>query len=1000
MASFGNKGPKREPGERKRRKRLKREAKARLQAEGRDRDPLATWARARVLGRALEEVLAKAAERFSAEDTGWMIHGLMGRIRQAFEMLRDELEKPGGDITWDEPFLELRFEVRLDDPSKGPVPVTDPLQVSEDDLTDKAWDGLMKALRGGHKSVLLDKVAQGVSTFTDEFFELATYATATGWTALLRDGNEYEMVLLKSAAAEVVPGDRVDAHLETFCRPFVLIGGQGPELTFEGETDGVSFRGSLVAELHPLIIDVDEQEVFYPLVVGLRLEGSTSPAGWSEKDREAFWKEVFKGLDELADRVQKFGTTSETGTLPPKGLRATVSPVEVLRTSPPPERKPLFPVAFGSAVGDAQALELLDHLRIVRPLAKRWSSLKSWPALVEAEIQRLREEEGEAAFEDLRATTRDAQARGPLLKRRFRAGGEEKVELTAEAVRRLKLREGLGAGYRFEDRTSRQEYFVRVFQLGRGYLEVGLSWYGLAGPWVEDWSRGRLQDLKAQARQEVLILDELDARERERVELAIRRFQSLEDGRRMMEAVLGQVSRQARNPVTIPAIVFRELLDLTRDKDWKARVEGGLHALQACSFRIQSFDTETLKGYGSFLSSWVYRAAGVGAHGDGVYSLNVEPRFVGCLSVFESGKRRLASRADIVLYDFGKKPTPEEKKELGWDKGRRKKAEAYETRKAKTYVRFDAGAVFYNTKAGLTGPQSSLVHFLERELTLRKDAVSRFLGDYRTRIRAQANPRDPDSHKPRLYGRDFCPLLPDGKLFHGALGHFTRHPETGRTLYGTRTRSTATGGPHTGGLLSVLGYSLPPGAARDRRGQVLSRALQDLKAVVVDYLDGVVAARGPDGRWLSLEEASRLPERDLGQKTKWYLFLPETWREDRKRKWEDASGWKATEDPAEAERAREAFMGETELRHRLRDARLKRSLRLEDVGQLLGVSKVTVFEWEQGPEPDEDGKVRGKLIPRDRVPLITRWVETGEPPSPEELEVLKGSRRPDPPGPS
>jgi hypothetical protein len=575
------------------------------------------------------------------------------------------------------------------------------------------------------------------------------------------------------------------------------------------------------------------------------------------------------------------------------------------------------------------------------------------------------------------------------------------VELTAEAAKRLKVHAGLGTGYRQRDPETGAEYLVRLFQLGSGFLEVGLSWYGLAGPWVEEWTRLRREEASGavQGLGQGLLFEELGERQRERVGFLVRRFQGLEDGRKIMEMALGQVGRQARNPVRVPAVVFRELLGLQTDKDWRARIRAGLNALRFCSFRMGSFDTEKLEGYGSFLSSWWYQGAGPGAHGEGDYFLHVEPLFIGCLAVFESGRRRLSSRAELIQYDFGRKPTAEDKQRFGWGRDERGRGSA-----SSTFAGFDAGRVFYNDKAGLSEAQKSLVAFLERELTLRKDAASRILGDHKARKAAQATPRAQDANEPRLYGRDFCPLLPEGKLFHAALGHFRKNPETGRSLYGTRTRSTATGGPHTDGLLSVLGYYLPPGRARAERGHLVRQALEDLQAVVVDYLGGVVAARGPGGRWLTLEEAAKLPEPDLGRKTKWFLFLPETWGEDRKRKWEEATGWKATEDPVEADRARAALLertldvprGETGLvllRHRLRAARLDRNLRLEDVGKLFGVSKMAVSKWEVGTDTDEEGRVRGKPIPHELVQLVVRWIETGKPPTAEELSSRK-TRRP------
>lgn len=66
---------------------------------------------------------------------------------------------------------------------------------------------------------------------------------------------------------------------------------------------------------------------------------------------------------------------------------------------------------------------------------------------------------------------------------------------------------------------------------------------------------------------------------------------------------------------------------------------------------------EKVRGYGSFLAEWWYVGAGPGDHAAGDYFLHVTPGFLGCLQVFESGRRKLSSGREITAYDFGRKPT-------------------------------------------------------------------------------------------------------------------------------------------------------------------------------------------------------------------------------------------------------------------------------------------------------------------------------------------------------
>jgi len=925
--------------------------------------------RARKAKRALLEGL----DVYMKEEPSWRALTLLEVARGALASLRHYIEnEKDPDITWREPFVELHFPVEWDfgercGPTYGARSIT-----AEDLKSDR----------------------RTVEKLTEVFLQTRDYTFLHGLTrkaVYFKSGNSYEGRLAAEELEEVekLPEAEQDAAFVERFRPYT-VSAPGNEwgLTFSGDVEGEPVAGAAVLEVYPLVVDEGERRAYFPVVAGLAFEEG-SPEAWSPKDRREFWEPLLRKLESLHEEWS--------------GKRDEAEPPAL----PTPEVRPrTFPLAFGRALGDEDALAFVRNVHKVR-LPKRWSSFPAWTELEKAERDRILEEEGETAFEDLRETTGDPDSRGKLLKRRYRKGGtEEVVSLTAEAERRLKIREGLKGGFRYLDKYGK-EYLVRLFQVGGGYLEVGLSWYGLAGPWVEGWRK----DLEAQTEaiaagsRQGLLFEDLDEDRRRRVDVLVRRLQALKDGRELMELVLGQVGRQARNPVRVPAEAFRVLLNLERDRNWKARVEGGLEALRACEFRLDSFEMTKVRGYGSFLAEWYYVGAGPGDHASGDYFLSVTPGFLGCLHVFESGKRKLSSGREVTAYDFGRKPSREDRKALGWTPGTKTEA---------SFSGFDAGRVFYNAAEGLTPAQRNLVGFLERELTERRDGVSRTLGDHAARKAARSRPKAPDAHEPRLYSRADCPLLPEGRNYHGALGHFRKNPEAGRTLYGTRTRASATGGGHTEGLLSVLGHELKPGAAHAERARVVREALEDFKAVVEDYLEGVVAARGPDGAWLTLERASSFSEPDLGKRTRWFFFLPETWREDRKRKWEahmekraaehGTPAWKATEDPVEAERAREALKAEARgetvvdessrpLRHRLRAARLERGLSLAETGKLFGVSHAALSKWETGTEPDEeDGRVRGKPIPAELVPLVLRWVETGEAPAEENLAARKTRR--------
>lgn len=84
---------------------------------------------------------------------------------------------------------------------------------------------------------------------------------------------------------------------------------------------------------------------------------------------------------------------------------------------------------------------------------------------------------------------------------------------------------------------------------------------------------------------------------------------------------------------------------------------------------------------------------------------------------------------------------------------------------------------------------------------------------------------------------------------------------------------------------------------------------------------------------------------------------------------------------------------------RLYIARKEKKLSQAAVGRIFGVSQGTANYWERETDPGEDGKVHGKAIPADVVPLIVRWVEAGTIPTAEELAVINARRQKKPGGP-
>lgn len=960
--------------------------------------------------------LQEAAETLFREDPHLFVRILAGLVKGGLESLRYYIENPGDpDVSWANPFTELHYPVEWDWQRGGLI------YLHSEDIPPHATDAIAEALRKGEDPLKAAKDAAeelGVILLGSLVSEAMVLHALTNHVAVhVRGAEEVGCFLAPEDKARLdnlpTPEERA-SFVAQLRQPFAIGGAEThPSLSFRGEVNGAPFSGSVVFVVDPLVVDEDAKRAFFPITVGLVLSpGDTGrnvqaldpeggqlgaperddvdPSTWAEDDRAGFWARLIEDLPKAftADLVASQGASpTPERTAPPPSAAPAVTATALAVVTPPLKRPPTVGLAFGRTLASVQALRITRDAYKVR-LPKRWSALPRWEALMRDQVKKYLEEEGARAFEDLRKTTGDPKERGPLLRRVTRAGGKEEVVLTAEAQDRLRRRAGLGKGYLDIDRTG-QERLYKLFTDGRGGLiEVGLSWQGLAGPLVEEWRasfKRQADELARDLKRDAPLFVELDEDRRRRLDRALSQMSLWEDGRRVMEVILGQVGKQRRNPVEIPAEAFRVLLWPKRAKsrdwpqNWKQRVDGALSALNALTFSMKTYHMEQVKAYGSMVGQWLYKGRGHGDHGDGVYIIDVSSGFIGCLQVFQSGKQRLRSGMETLSFHFSKDLTQEERKAFGWGKGQRA---------TDTFVSIDAGRAFYNAAADLTPTQENLLHFIETHITLRGNTARP--GHKEAQVQRNAA----DAKEPRIYTSAFCPLLPEGKPFLGALGNFARNPEAGFTLGGSESRAAR----HHGGLLYHMGYNLPPGAARAKRAAVVKKALEDIRDIVVTHLEGQVV--GHDGvNWIAFDRFWDLDEQTLTRRLRLFIFLPETWEEKRKTRWEETTGRRVTEDPEEAERetwegetSREDFGGEVvseengfrgwPLPRRLEAMKKRRGVRNKALAGLFGVSPMTVSYWLAGT----------KKIPSYMVPLVVRWIETGEPPSSEELTALMPRR--------
>jgi len=736
--------------------------------------------------------------------------------------------------------------------------------------------------------------------------------------------------------------------------------------------------GTLFMLFNPLIFDTCTNSIFGSVGVSLffpNAETSKRVRAWDKSLQVAFWNEFLKQFKDTCKQLLKTASEGQELFSESDVKERTLFQEDeenllkspIIKSNPEsiiaPEAPPALPflLAFQRDVKiDQFAMDLTTHLHKVK-LPKKWPK-KSWEELTEDEIRRLQSEEGNEAF-----TT--------SLKR-YRGG---RPALRSKAEKLLKIREGMTKqGYRFRDPSSGEEFLTKVFQIRDGYLEIGFSLYGLTSILTEE---GRRKAREEAEKIQNSLFPEITQK-------IVARHKLLEDSHLMMQALMNCLAVNKTNEFSIPAEAFKVLLNIGNDPNWLGRIRGALYALANFKLRVKSFDlTPKYEAYGSYLNHYEYFGAGPGASGQGTFLLNLNPKFFRFFQIFESQKMRLDNR-EVFRLDFTKHVPNEDFEQ----------SVIYQTLA-------DAGDAFYSSAAGLTETQRNLATFLTTQITRRKHPVSMILGDSSRRETFRLTARGFEELEHRLYDNSFCPLLHEGKEFEGALGRMKRYPESGWKLIGRQNET------RTPNLLSEMGYDLPGGRAVATRRKIVRMAMEDIKLVIEDYLEGLVAISS-EGQWIRISDAINLPIPVL-RKTKWFPFLPKGWLNLRRKKWEKtqekralkgetSAAWKVTEDPQEARRAQTTIREGLHKRNKvalsealwIRLYKKRKELRLSQavVGKYFGVSQVKISHWEAGTEPDAKGKIKGKPISRELIPLVERWVELDIIPSKEELASRKNRR--------
>lgn len=926
--------------------------------------------------------------RIANADPAWVLRLLANLIGDA--MLSLETALFNGDLTWESPFLETYLDPQQEDwvrhtsrtlgeLERVPLQYNDVVAAVYQLLVEQEQE-LSNPTRKSHAALLRrfphDLLGLLALLPEEERTEITQYLYPVG-NKRIANNNPLEAKATIEEAPEENRGlqQKEPPHLagDIITAPFRV----HPHLAFNEQIRLPQGTVELSVQFYPLLQEKSRAHNRYPTLVGIRFSEDAEPQRWSRVQQATFWKQLRQAvLDLILAIYADDRTTIEalTGYPEPRWKYFAAVANTVMHTSG--LARPPFYVAFGPAPQSDQARQIVNAAHTVQ-LPNSWSSVRRWDDIKAAEIENLLKTEGE---------------KSPKLKTLYRPDGSFIYDLRAEYERELKTHHSIKGGFIDQDEFKREEYLVRAFEVGGGVIEIGLSWHGMAGPFAQDWVETLKQadPLAVQMR-----FDDTDESVRNRINAKMEEIRIYEQGRRVMEMILGQVGRQARNPIEIPAEAFRVLLwpFLARSnawpKNWKRDVEGILEALRTVNFKYDAHKVSNFKGkgMGSFIGEWHYIPRGKGSHGNGVYVIDVQRGFFGCLEIFIGGLTRLPSGRDAFLLDFQREVSQDERATWGWDgKGN----------PVDTFTVVDANRPFVTAALDFTPQQENLLRWMDSEMTLRRDPVHSNGHTHRV----------PPSHRTakelRLYTRTFCPLIPADTEYAGALGHFPRNPEVGFTLAGAK-RGSQQGGK---GILQQMGYSLPPTRLQRRHHTIVQKALLDIKQVVEHHLGGSVVGMIGE-RWLSYEQFTNLAIEELLHKLRLYCFVPPDYNQRLLDQWENTVGFAAIHDP---ERAQSEYWGNAvpssarllstsaensivPLHIRLYDTMKQRGLRQQDVGAIFGVSGVSVSYWLKGVEPDKKGIVRGRPVPEELSPLVWRWIENEIPPSPKELALLK-SRRP------
>jgi len=236
----------------------------------------------------------------------WEKLAMLDLLRNAVESLQHYIKTDKGEISWGNPFVELQYEVELDEeePPAGPRELLKRILTEEDAVALSRE--LLKRIPDAIEAPILQTLTRNVIICKEE---------------PCTENGRCRVILPPDVDAEFksLPESERDAKLTELVAGFELFKLEvtGTCLPPAGEQ---AFAVALFFAVRPLTVEVKKKRAFYPIQVGLNFRQG-DPSTWSEEDQDAIFAHLLRKIDDLAAHYL-VESTPWPKTTPPDRVRA------------------------------------------------------------------------------------------------------------------------------------------------------------------------------------------------------------------------------------------------------------------------------------------------------------------------------------------------------------------------------------------------------------------------------------------------------------------------------------------------------------------------------------------------------------------------------------------------------------------------------------------------------------------------------------------------------